>query len=421
MKRFIRSDLVSKIGLHAAAQGSTQAISFVSGVLVVRDLSYSGYAQYAICTAVVAALLMLTDSGIAATLMARGAALLDDRRRFTGSFRAALATRWLVSVPIVGGGVAWAYALLTANRSSQEQAGLAVALVLVTVFASLDIGMQQVVQRIHLRLDVLRVLAIGQALLRLGLIAIGALTGINDPGYYLGVMAFSAVLGAVFMRFASRPYLVRRVPMDRLALPEYRRSLFKTLPMIGLLIAGEQVFLGLISASGSTRTLSEFTALSRFGVLFLVLNTLVSDLAAPLVARVTGGLRAILLRMLSVTAMYIVLSAVLILLVWLFSPQILSLLGVKYEGLETELTLVAIGYATYNVGYCLDYLTQSRSWLGGSWTYAPLIIAWGLFTAFAVDLTDLRQLALAFILQGIALVLTQLVRISVGAISYGRE
>lgn len=412
--------LLRKVGTHAIAQVGTQVLSFAAGVIVVRELSTAGYAQYAICTAVLAAMLLLSDSGISATLMAGGAALLDDRTRFTGHFKAALVSRWGFSVPIVGAGAVWTYFLLTANESDDFGAVTSVTLTLVSVFASLDVSLQQVVHRLHLQLGVLRVLAVGQAGLRLVLTAAGLLVNVHNPQYFLLVMAISSVAADVFIRFASRKYLDRDARMDRQALPKYRRSLAKTLPMVALLIAGEQVFLGLISTAGTTESLSTFTALSRFGVLFLVLNSLVSDMAAPLVARAAPDRRSILLRIGGTVAGYGALSAALIAGVWLMSGPILGLLGPRFHGLTIELTLVAVGYATYNMGYCLNYLSQARGWLAGSWSYAPLIVIWGLLTAFCFDLSDLRQVAAAFILQGVVFVITQIIRIYVGVRTIGR-
>ncbi|WP_189319567.1 oligosaccharide flippase family protein [Curtobacterium sp. ER1/6] len=412
--------LLRRAGVHAAFQVGTQLLSFAAGVLIVRELSTAGYAQYAICTAVLAALLMLSDSGTSATLMARGAALLEDRERFTGLFKAAAVSRWVVSVPVVALGGMWTFFLLTANSASARTSLVCVGLTLVAAFSSLDIALQQVVHRLHLRLGVLRSLAIGQAAFRLALTLLGALLESPGPEYYLAVMAVSALLGNIFIRMASRRYVGGRTPMDRAHLPIYRSSVLKTLPMVALLIAGEQVFLGLISTTGSTEALSTFTALSRFGVVFLVLNSLVSDVAAPIVAHASSNVRAIMVRITATTGGYAALSLVLIGLVWLFSDPILGLLGARFRGLNVELTLVAAGYATYNLGYCLNFLSQARGWLSGSWFYAPLILVWALSTAYAFDLRDSRQVAVAFILQGLVFVITQIVRIYIGIRSIGR-
>ncbi len=317
------------------------------------------------------------------------------------------------------GGI-WTFFLLTANSASTRTSLVCIGLTLVAAFSSLDIALQQVVHRLHLRLGVLRALSIGQAAFRLALTLLGALLESPGPEYYLAVMAVSALLGNIFIRMASRRHVDSTVRMDRRHLPTYRTSVLKTLPMVALLIAGEQVFLGLISTTGSTEALSTFTALSRFGVVFLVLNSLVSDVAAPIVAHASSNARAILVRILATTGGYAALSLMLIGLVWLFADPILVLLGSRFQGYEVELTLVAVGYATYNLGYCLNFLSQARGWLSGSWSYAPLILAWALLTAFAFDLRDSRQVAVAFILQGLVFVITQLVRIYIGARSIGR-
>lgn len=420
MMRERLASLLRRMGLHAAFQVGTQLLSFAAGVLIVRELSATGYAHYAICTAVLAALLMLSDSGTSATLMARGASLLEDRAQFTGLFKAAAASRWVVSLPVVVLGGIWTFFLLTANSASTSSSLVCIGLTLVTVFSSLDIALQQVVHRLHLRLGVLRHLALGQAAFRLVLTLLGPLFGSPGPEYYLAVMAISALLGNIYIRLATRRYVDGTIRMDRTHLPTYRISVFKTLPMVALLIAGEQVFLGLISTNGSTEALATFTALSRFGVVFLVLNSLVSDVAAPIVAHASDDARDILLRMFATTGGYAVLSLILIGLVWVFSDPILDLLGSRFRGLNVELTLVAAGYATYNLGYCLNFLSQARGWLSGSWSYAPLIVVWALITAFAFDLREPRQVAMSFILQGLVFVITQLVRIRIGIRLIGR-
>lgn len=418
MNRFSRQ--AGRVFGHAGAQAFTQLLSFITGVLIVRVLLETQYAQYSICVAVVSALAILTDSGIGATLMARGAQTVHDSVAFSGQFRIAMRVRRFLATPVLVLGSVWTYFLLVQNEAPLELAIICVILTIANVAISLEIGLLQVAHRVHLRLGPLRASAIGQASLRLGLVAVAGALNLTDPAIYLAILLLVSLLGLGYLRFAARPFLVGSPGIDLPPVSDYRRGITRTLPMVLLLIAGEQLFLGMISVLGNTVVLAQFSAMSRFGVVFLLLNSLVSDIAAPLIARQSSSLGAVLQGIGSVVATYVVAAGVVVGFVAVLAAPILSILGPRFKGLEIGLILVACGYAVYNVGYCLDYLSQARAWLSGSWVYAPLIVLWFAYSVIFLDLRDVNQVAVSFILQGSVFVITQLFRIVVGARSHNR-
>ncbi len=403
----------SALAAYSANQGLVQLISFIVGILAVRSLAKDDYAVYALTVSVIAAIVVIADSGLGGALLARGAEAIGQPKRLASVFGTGLWVRtWLGSVILVSG-LVWLTILLQTVNADLLLVGACVAIAALTVALQLSSGVAQAFARLVYNIKLMRRTNLVSAMIRLLLVGAAVLTGIQSPPVLLAAAGIASAVALVMY------YL----PFQRQVRPTFTagddRGYFvsvmaRTMPMMVLLVAGEQMLLFLISTLGGAQVVAEFSALSRFGILFLVLNSLVTDIGAPRFARVRASRQVLIARGGQVLGGYALGATVLVLLLVACAPLVIWILGPQYSGLESQLVLVACGYALANVAHAWNGLNQARGWVSFSWLYLPFIGVWVVVAVTMYDLSDLTQVAIVLILQAVPALATQLARSLVG-------
>lgn len=394
--------------LHGASQLVIQASGFVTGLIVVRNLAIADYAQYSIAVAIIAATTLLSDSGMSAALMSRGSLLLDDRPSLAAHIRAGLRFRNKFGWAVIVVTCAWLTLLLVGNDATLGEASLYAGLVAVGLVPVLTSGVLLVLFRLELNLRIIRRVGILTSFLRLALVLGLALAGVMSVWTLLTVTALVALFYWFVLMRAARPTLsASHEAGDERPFFDAVRT---TLPVTLSLIAAEQALIAMLTIRGTPEVIAQLNAMARFGVLFVIANSLVSDIAAPLIAR-TKAIRGVVARRVAgAIAAYVGACALLLLVVMATSPLLVALLGEDYGGLEVPLVIVAAGFAVANVAAAMNLINHGRGWMRWSWTYMPFVALWAILSWVIVDFRDIYAVSLAFLLQGVPALLTQSAR-----------
>lgn len=398
---------------HSANQIAIQIVGFITGVLIVRSLEKVEYAQYSLAIALIAALTQLTDSGISAVLLSKGAEKLHDKVALAKLFRAGNRFRLGYGAVCISIGCLWLFLLLRFNGATLADSFLYVGLTALGMFPVLAMGVMLVLFRLQLDLKTIQRTGMATSLVRVGAIAVLAATGIGTPGLYLAITAAISYLYAVLLGFRSRPIL-RLAPRRVKAGPEFRSAVQATLPSVLVLIAAEQLLLTLLSVRGSPDVIAELNAMSRFGVAFALVNAVVNDIAVPIVARSAAHRGVILRRGSSVVGVYACLCACLVGLTAISAPLLIGILGPQYTGLEASLVCVAVAFSLSNIAVIIGMINNARGWTRYSWTYIPLIGLWFGLTAMYADLTSINSVVLVVMLQAVPAICGQIIRFVAG-------
>jgi O-antigen/teichoic acid export membrane protein len=402
------------LGKFASVQLLSQVIAFATGILIVRSLDKTDYAYYSIAIALIAAYTMVADSGISAALLSTGARHRDDAERLGRLFSTAVRFRGifgtLIAVPTIG----LLLFLLWRNGASPTTMLVSATLIAITFIPVLSITVFQNFHRVEMNYTVLQRVTITIALARIALIGGCALIGVANLTTLLAVGAISSLSGAIYLWAAVRKRISFRAPSNDEDLQLFRRNVRKTLPMTLLLAMSEQLTTLLITFFGSTVVIAEVSALSRFSVAFVIVNAMVSDLGAPLIAR-TPSVGVLLAKRISgIVGAYAAFAAIGVMLVWLLRTPLLTVLGPSYQGLEAPLLIIAAGAGALNTAYALNSINQARNWLSYSWIYAPLLVVWASLCALLLDLSDITQAAVMVATLALPALFTQLVRTAHG-------
>jgi O-antigen/teichoic acid export membrane protein len=402
------------LGKFASIQLLSQVVAFATGILIVRSLDKTDYAYYSIAIALIAAYTMVADSGISAALLSTGAKHRDDAERLGRLFSTAVRFRGifgtLIAVPTIG----LLLFLLWRNGASPNTLLVSATLVAITFVPVLSITVFQNFHRVEMNYSVLQRVTITIAVARIALIGACALVGIANLTTLLAVGAISSLSGAVYLWAAVHRRISFRAPSNSQDLQLFRRNVQKTLPMTLLLAMSEQLTTLLITFFGSTTVIAEVSALSRFSVAFVIVNAMVSDLGAPLIARTPNVGRLLAKRISGIIGAYAGFAAIGIMLVCLLRTPLLTVLGPSYRGLEAPLLIIAAGAGVLNTAYALNSINQARNWLSYSWIYAPLLVIWATLCALLLDLSDITEAAVMVATLALPALFTQLVRTAHG-------
>lgn len=409
------ADWIRRIGAHGAAQASAQLAGLLTGILIVRALDKTEYAQYSLISALLPAIASLADSGIGSVLLSKGQALRAKPRELDGLLRAAFRERWLLAAPTIALSLMWLCLTLLSTGADAIRTASLLSVTALILFPSLTIGLLQVFQRIHMDARTLRRAILIPSLLRLGLTFFAVATSFSSIWILLAINLIAACWTVLYLSRHNRsPQRADYRPKDVALRSEFRRAIRKSLPLTLSALVTSQAVLGLIAMKGSAEILAEFSAVSRYGLAFSLFLPIVADLAAPAIARLPA-VRALLIKKIAFTALLCVTIVVMgVASVWLLREPLLFLLGPGYSQLGTTLTLVFLGYGLTFLGHSMSAVAQSRNWLDGSWSYVPLAAAWILWAATLPSIRNAEEAALLFLAQSVLLILAQLVRIGIG-------
>jgi hypothetical protein len=393
--------------LYTTNQGVTQMLAFLTGVLVVRMTTKDQYAIYAIVNLLIAAAAMLTESGLSSVLLASGSRLRHSPSRLSSLFAGAIRFRYRWGSIVISVFVGILVAVLTVNRVNLGNIVPYAALLVLTVVPTLSKGIRQVYLRLESDVRGLQRVALQSALLRLALtLPLIVLSQVD-----LVVVLLINVVAAVFenWRIRSRSSALNVhaafVPSD---IQDFRWSLRKVLPMSMVIVLQDQLLFFLLGFRGNQEIIADIAALSRFALVFVILNAPVTDVASGIVARAASRVREIARLYALVLGMYITLVSVCIFFVYLFSGFLLSILGDAYSGLHTPLLIVVCGCGLINFANAFRSLNFARGWVAQSWLFIPTTAIWAICGVFLFDLRNSVDAALFMASQSIPALITQL-------------
>ena len=383
---------LSVLARFTSAQLVIQALGFLSGILIVQNLSKPDYAWFTIANTFVATIGLLADGGIAGALSAIGGEVWQDNARFGSLIRTALTLRRkfaIVSVTVVTPIFIW---MLAKNQAPVATIAAVVPVALAGFLMQLTAGVLGVVISLRQEIRRMQLLGLASALLRLGLLA---------PACLIFIDARVAVLtGTIAM--ALQTWMLRRwvrlgVDWNAPESAEYRSRFLvvvkKQAPLIIFYCLQGQIMVLLISIFGSKDRVAEIGALGRFAVVFTLISSIMNGIVVPRYARCQD--RGILRRRYwQVAAGFAFFAGSLVALSAAFPRALIWVIGAKYANMEGEVWLMMLSAALAAMFACLFSLTYSKAWIVPASISIPIEIATQLILILIFDLSTVRGVLL---------------------------
>lgn len=330
------------ISITGSAQIIVMAVSFASGILIIRLLPVQEYAFYTLCNTMLGTMVLLSDSGISTGVMSLGGEAWKDKDKLGIVLATGLDLRkkfaigsLLVSIPIL-------LYLLLHNGASWFMALLITAAMIPAFYAALSDSLLEIVPKLHQRIFPLQR---NQIEVGVGRLALSALTMFFFPWAFVAVLAggIPRIFGNV--RLCKIVYDV--VDKDKKPDLEVRNKILdivkRSLPSVIYYCFSGQINIWLISYFGNTTSLAQIGALGRVVTLLSLISVIFSVLIVPRFARLKNEYILLIGFYSKMIALVFLIFLFTVVIIYFTSEYFLYILGDKYAGLETELVLVMTG------------------------------------------------------------------------------
>jgi O-antigen/teichoic acid export membrane protein len=345
----------------ALVQVLVQVLGFAAGLLIVRTLPKREYAFYTIGNTMLAAILVLADSGISSALSAIGGRVWQDSRRLGSLLNTALQLRRQLAAVTVLAVVPVLVWLLAQNGASRLTIfGLVIA-VLVGSGLELITRIYSVALRLRSEIRQIQKQALLSALVKLAIVVAALFIFINATVAILSVVVGYAVQYGMLRRWVRRD-VDRSAPPDPAMRSEIVSVLKKQAPHSIYYCLQGQVTVWLISIFGNADSVANVGALGRLAVVFALLSSITAEVVLPAFARIQS-VHHLRRRYCQIVAGYGAVSVLLVAAVAIFPRQILSVLGHQYGGLSAEGVLMAACAVVSATTGLLWAINSTRAWI----------------------------------------------------------
>lgn len=402
--------LAKFLGVNAIVQ----AVALVVGILIIRGLPQELYGYYAVVTSLIAAFVLLADSGLTGSFISSAAPYRNHRGRVGALLANSLRLQRRVAL-LVGTIILVTLGIVLTQLGASPL--VTIAAVLAVGLSLLPLANKSMIQGLHRLMGSyarLQKTALVTAVFRLVAIALIAFTiGLN---FYaaLAVLVLATFLEAILMQWGVRRTYPATGEIELELQGEQLAVIRRTMPASLTIVAQTQLVTLVTGLVGGAVVLAEVSALSRFALLLAVFAGVATDLGVGAVARSGASRRKVLWTMGTVLGAFLLVGGVAVLLLWALGSQLLWLLGPEYSGLQTPLIIVGIGTVGIMVADLLRQLNQARGWTRWSWVFLPLTCVWLAIGLFLLDLSQIEQAATWMALQAVTGGVTQLIVLGAG-------
>jgi O-antigen/teichoic acid export membrane protein len=372
----------------ASVQVVVQVIGFAAGILVIRNLPKREYALYTLGNTMLAAILVLADSGISSALTAIGGRIWHDRDRLSQLIRTALQLRrWMamVTLPIVIPVLIW---LLRQNGASVSKTAILVAVVLLGCGLELVTRIYAVALRLKSEIRQIQNQALVAAAVKLAIVAIAVYFWFN-----VEIAIFAVAAGFAVQYWMLRQWHTKHLDAHAPGDPEMRSEILgvvrKQAPHTIYYCLQTQITVWLISIFGNADSVADVGALSRLAVVFSILGALTFEVLFPAFARIQSA-PMVRKRYLQIIFAFAGISASVIGVVALFPAQVLAVLGSQYSHLQTEGILMAVSSVLGAIAGLTWGLNASRAWIVPPMKFIPFAFAIQVVLVYFLNLSTVK-------------------------------
>lgn len=376
------------ISITGIAQIIVQAVGFISGILVIRLLPVQEYALYTLANTMLGTMTVLADGGISTGVMAQGGKVWQDREKLGAVLATGLDLRkkfaigsLLVSTPIL-------LYLLLHNGASWLTAVLIVLSLIPAFYAGLSDSLLQIVPKLHQSILPLQK---NQVTVGIGRLLLTTLTLFVFPWTFVAILAggIPRIYGNIKLRKIASQSIVEAKP-DLIIKQEILSLVRKTMPGLIYYCVSGQITIWLLSILGSTNSIAQIGALGRISILLSIIGVVFSTILTPRFARLTKEIEDINKKYIQLLMLFLTVCFIFMVLAYIFSSQIIWILGSSYANLNLELILSLLGSCIFSCAGFIYSLTSSRGFVLNPLIYISFSIISIIVSVLLFDVSTLK-------------------------------
>ena len=375
-------------GITGLAQFLVQGIGLLSGILVVRLLPTEEYALYTLGNTMLGVMVVLADSGISSGIMAQGGKVWKDKDKLGEVLVTGLDLRkkfaigsLIIAAPIL-------IYLLNYHGASWLMSALIMLSLVPALVASLSGAIFMVPLKLRQDIPPLQKNIIFESIGRLILILSLFLT----PFTFIALLAsgIPRLVMNIRLKSLARGYVNWAANINLQIRQDILKIVKRLMPGAIYYCVSGQISVWLISIFGSTTSVAQIGALGRIAIALTVISNLFGTLVYPRFARMPNKSTLLIKRFIQILGLLFLICSAVVLVVWLFSDQILWVLGNGYQNLNIELVLSIIGSCLGLISGAVFKLTTHRNWAVHPALSIPISILGIVIGAIVMDVSTLK-------------------------------
>jgi O-antigen/teichoic acid export membrane protein len=349
------------IALAGTTQLLVQGLGLLTGIFIIRLLPVQEYAYYTIANTVFGTMALLSDSGINNGVMAQGGQAWNNPQQLGRVVSTGLRLRrkfasinLFFSIPIL--------VFLLQRQGAGWPESLLIAAALIPAFAAtLSDSILEIPFKLH---QDIKYLQLNQAIVSIGRFVLSILLLIVFPWTFISLLAngIPRLYGNFKLRQRLAPLADTTQPADDAINDEMVKMVKRIFPLTLFYAYSSQIVIWLISLSGTTAAVAQIGALGRISMILSIFSTLFATMIIPRFAKLATDRAQLSAKLFQILTALVIVSLLMVLACWQFSPAILWVLGKGYGTLDYALVLSIIGSAINLVSGSLYGLYSSRGW-----------------------------------------------------------
>jgi O-antigen/teichoic acid export membrane protein len=353
---------IKLISITGSAQVIVQAVSFISGILIIRLLPAEEYGFYTLANTMLGTMTLLSDTGISASVMAQGGKVWQDKQKLGIVLATGVDLRkkfalisLLISLPVL------AYLLIFHGASILT--AILISLSLIPAFlAALSDNLLQIVPKLNQCIPQLQKNQVMVSGLRF---VLSALFLFVFPFTFIAILAsgFPRIYGNLRLRKIVNQFVDSKQKPNKEIRSEILKVVKKVFPGAIYYCLSGQITIWLVSFFGNSRSIAELGVLSRLAMVLTLFSVIVNTLIIPRFARLEDNKEKLFKRFIQIVTILTFLGISIVSLVWVFHGAILFLLGEQYYNLSDELIIFMVGSCIVFIWGTIYTLCSSRGWI----------------------------------------------------------
>lgn len=347
-------------GITGGTQIIIQIVGLLSGIVIIRILPTDEYALYTLANTMLGTMVVLADGGISSGVVAESGKVWQDKKKLGTALSTGLDLRKKFAVGSLFVASPFLMYLLH-HHGAPWWMSLVILISIIPAFISSLTG---VIFRIPLQLKQdIKPLQKNQLIENLARFA-------TVFSLLILPWTFIALLGSgiprLFTNIRLRKYSIGYTDWSQKPNIEVRKRILKVvkrlMPGAIYYVISGHISLWLISILGSTESVAQIGAIGRIALMLTVIDQLFGTLIYPRFARLPALSTKLLTRFLQILTGLTIVCGGVVFAVWLFSNQILWVLGDSYSNLNYELVLAIIGSCLVMISGGAFRMSTQRGW-----------------------------------------------------------
>jgi hypothetical protein len=380
---------VKLIALTGTAQALVQALGLISGIFIIRLLPTTEYAFYTVANTTLGSLTVLADGGIATAVMAQGGKYWLDREKLGVVVSTGMDLRkkfgalsLIIAIPIL-------FYLLLHHKASVLFSTLIVLSLVPAFYATLSDNLLEIAPKLT---QDIKLLQKNQVITSIARLVLTTFSLFIFPWTFVAILAsgIPRMRANLSLRRLSAKYVDLSQKPDPLIRSEILKIVRRSLPEIIYYCLSGQITIWLISIFGSTASVAQVGALGRISMALALVQILFGTLVIPRFARLPDQPKLLIGRFFKINLFALVLMIFVVAITWVFSNQLLWILGKNYQGLNIFLTLSMISACiALLIGVCFG-LYSSRGHIINPFFSIPFNVGTIVCGLFLFNISNVR-------------------------------